>query len=124
MSVKSERNLRIVDYLLIKLVNIVAGLPLGLNVDGVILDTFSGRHVQAAEKNEDIVSVIFIRRKSQEETNRTRTRSVGMWGGRRKGASDGWVKKKICVVVGVYKGKRGALKRGAMTTHCMHVEIT
>jgi len=50
---------------------------------------------------------------------------VGVGWGRGRGVSDGLVKKKIRVVVGVYKGKRGgALKGGAMTTHCIHVEIT
>jgi hypothetical protein len=35
---------RIGDYLLIELVNVVAGLPLGLNVDGVVLNTLSCGH--------------------------------------------------------------------------------
>jgi len=38
------RSFGIADYLLIELVNVVAGLPLGLYVDGMILNTFSCGH--------------------------------------------------------------------------------
>ena len=38
------KSLGITDYLLIKLVDVVASLPLGLYVDGMILNTFSCGH--------------------------------------------------------------------------------
>lgn len=42
---KTEANkFEIADYLLIKLLNVIVGLPLGLNVDRMILDTFSCGH--------------------------------------------------------------------------------
>lgn len=60
MSVSREteaRKLEIADYLLIKLANVIVGLSLGLNVDGMILDTFSCGHdwllPREGEKNVD-----------------------------------------------------------------------
>lgn len=38
------RNFGIADYLLIELANVVIGLPLGLDVDGMVLNTFSCGH--------------------------------------------------------------------------------
>ena len=38
------RDLDIANYLLIELANVVVGLSLGLDVDGVVLDTFSCGH--------------------------------------------------------------------------------
>lgn len=40
----TARNYGIVDYLLVELGNVVVSLPLGLDVDGMALNTFSCRH--------------------------------------------------------------------------------
>jgi len=42
----------VANYLLIELVNVVVGLPLGLNVDGMVLNTFGCGHDQLSKKDE------------------------------------------------------------------------
>lgn len=81
MGWKTEaKNFEIADYLLIKLANVIVGLPLGLNVDRMILDTFSCGHdwLLPRERGKKRASSDCARNKDTwRETNRTR---VSRWG--------------------------------------------
>ena len=48
------RDFDIANYLLIELVNVVIGLPLGLDVDRVVLNTFSCGHDQLSTDKKTI----------------------------------------------------------------------
>jgi hypothetical protein len=70
---------RIGDYLLIELVNVVAGLPLSLNVDGVVLNTLSCGHDWLSTRR--IKKGIFIRQRFNKSLERKTNRAgVSRWG--------------------------------------------
>ena len=54
MSTTLKKTTVITNYLLIELANVVVGLPLGLDVHGVVLDTFGCGHdwLSTDEKNQ------------------------------------------------------------------------
>jgi hypothetical protein len=119
-----KNGFEIADYLLIELGDVIAGLPLGLNVDWVILNTFSCGHDWLlpceSEKKKRERSDYATDKDSQRERERNVPDWVGGggWGGRE---DDGLVKKRLGLPSVFIKGE-GALKGGAMTTHCRHVE--
>ena len=67
------------DYLLIKLVNVIVGLPLGLDIDGMTLNTVSCGHDWLSTRRTKKTDVIrfYAEPRVTRDTNRTR---VSRWG--------------------------------------------
>ena len=118
------RDFDIANYLLIELVNVVIGLPLGLDVDRVVLNTFSCGHDQLSTDIKNRSRQSLQRMKGlKRQTYRMRGVEVGSgWG-----EGDGLVKKRLGAAVGVYK-VGGGVEEGsyddALQTRGNHMSLS
>ena len=68
------------DYLLIKLVNVIVGLPLGLDVDGMTLNTVScGHDWLSTRRTKKKTYRQTLRRTKSHQRHKPRKSEVGEW---------------------------------------------